>query len=294
MEIPLEESMRNIILSRISYAQDQINSHEDVHTLIHEIRKTVKRIRAVLKLIRDEIGYSNYYRENSFYRDLGRSLSGVRDSYVLGEVFSSLHERFPDAMKEKDYEAITGTLTRKVERELSDFTEKKGGFDSIHRELDCASGRVEQYCRLRNDFISVEKGIKRIYRRGSRYLSRVRKEFDTAEFHEYRKNTKYLLHQVEIIQPIYPRVLKSYAKSIDKHAELLGETRDYDRLEAYLHDQAGNVIRNAVKSSILGKIENHRGVLLQKIFSKSSLIYAENPKKFVKRLGNYWEAGYGS
>ncbi len=47
----------------------------DIHKFIHEIRKSFKRIRAVLRLVRDEIGYDNYSRENIFYRDTNRKLS---------------------------------------------------------------------------------------------------------------------------------------------------------------------------------------------------------------------------
>lgn len=284
--------MRNIILSRISFVQEQIKSQEDVHILIHEIRKNMKRIRAVLKMIRDEIGYSNYYRENCLYRDLGRGLCGARDSYMLREVFVSLYKQDPDALKTRDYEEVVEHLTRRLDRELSDFTTLKGGFEPLHRELGQAAGRVGQYCRLRNGFVSLKNGVKRIYGRGRRHLARVQEKFCFTEFHEYRKNTKHLLYHIEILRPIYPRVLKSYARSIDRHEELLGEARDYDRLEAYLHHEAGNAIRDTVRSSVLGKIANHREDLLRKIYPESSLIYAEPPAEFVKRLGTYWDAGY--
>jgi CHAD domain-containing protein len=292
MDRALEESMRDIILGRISYILEQIGTQDDVHILVHEVRKTIKRIRAVLKMVRDEIGYSNYFRENSFYRDMGRSLSPVRDSYVLGALCTALHRRYPDVIGTDDHQAVMECLTRKMEQELQDFNTRKGGFEAIKRDLDSASGRVAEYCRLRDGFVSVEKGIRRIYGRARRQLSRVRKQFHTAEFHEYRKNTKYLLHQVEILQPVYPRVLKAYARSIEKHAELLGETRDYDRLEAYLRTGAENEIRDRVRSVLLKKTDLHRKEMLQKVLARAPLIFAETPGAFIKRLGKYWVAGY--
>lgn len=282
--------MRNIILDRIAYVRDQIDSQEDVHTLVHEIRKTIKRIRAVLKLIRDEIGYGDYYRENRFYSDLGRSLSGARDSYVLSQVFASLHEQDLRAIRKKDYEAVMEQLATRIDRELAEFTRSKGGFDPIRAALGQASERVDQYCRLRHDFGAIRKGIRRIYKRGREHLSKVREQYDVAVFHEYRKNTKYFLHQVEIIRPIYPRVLKSYAKSIDRHAELLGEIRDCDRMETYLRTEAGKVVGDRVISAVQKKTEARKKELLEDAFSKSTLIYAESPGELVRRLESYWDA----
>ena len=65
---------------------------EEVHISIHETRKSMKRIRAVLRMIRDEIGYSSYYRENTFYRDLSRKLSEIRNFEVLSGSIRNLKE----------------------------------------------------------------------------------------------------------------------------------------------------------------------------------------------------------
>ena len=54
--------------------ENQMKSHEDVHKAIHETRRTIKRIRAILRLIRDETGYNIYYRENRFYRNISRKM----------------------------------------------------------------------------------------------------------------------------------------------------------------------------------------------------------------------------
>lgn len=292
MDLTLEESIRAIIQGRLCYIREQISNREqeDIHVLIHEIRKTLKRIRAVLKLIRDEIGYSDYYRENAFYRDLGRRLSGARDSYVLGQVLSSLREKYPGAVRKSESERLIRHLDQKTGREIIRFSGQCDGFDHMEKELARASGRTGEYCRLRNDFISLKNGIRRIYKRGRRHLSGVQKQFDMAGFHEYRKNNKYLLHQMEIIMPIYPRVLKSYVRSIDRHADILGESRDLDRLELFLQNEAESLIRDTVRSSMLEKIKDEREVLLEQAFSESSLIYAEPPGVFVNRLEAYWEA----
>lgn len=291
-KLTLEESLKGIIIDQISFVEDQIRNRTDVHRAIHESRKSIKRIRAVLQLIRDEIGYSNYFRENRFYRDLSRRLTHVRDSYVLFETVGLIEHNHPELLPANDFLYLKDCLTLRIEEDLSRFNNSLGGFEGILGDLNLARERIDHFCKLRNGTISIRKGIRRVYRRGRRYLSSVRKQFNMDEFHEYRKNTKYLLYHMELIQPVFPKLLKAYAVTIDRHAEILGHIRDYDRLELYLQDAPQEVISLTTRKKLLEKIRDHRQELMGRIFLKADLIYAEKPKEFVKRINTYWNHHY--
>src|SRR5215471_18984252 len=71
---------------------------------IHEARKDLKCLRAVLRLARGSISGEVRIRENVFFRDAGRSLSAARDSEALLEAlrhFSSGHRRRLQGMPPK-------------------------------------------------------------------------------------------------------------------------------------------------------------------------------------------------
>ncbi len=69
-------------------------------TAIHEARKSVKKIRGALRLMRPGLG--NVYRdENDAFRDIGRRLSEVRDAVAMIEVFDSVVEKFKDGHSEE-------------------------------------------------------------------------------------------------------------------------------------------------------------------------------------------------
>ena len=52
---------------------------------IHETRKCLKRIRALLRLVRPGIDDDDFRRENARYRDIARMLSPERDADILPE-----------------------------------------------------------------------------------------------------------------------------------------------------------------------------------------------------------------
>ena len=57
---------------------------------MHETRKALKRLRALLRLIRPAMGEDAFKRENAQLREIGLSLSGARDRHVLLETVNKL------------------------------------------------------------------------------------------------------------------------------------------------------------------------------------------------------------
>ena len=243
-------------------------------------------------MIRDEIGYSHYIRENLFYRDLARRMAPVRDSFVLCQTVKSLETNHPDLISTNEFSFLKDRLSIRIEQDLASFIESSGGFKQVLADITQAGERINQYCQLRNGYISIKKGIKRVYRRGSTHFPRIGPQFDMDLFHEYRKISKYLQFQMEIIQPVYPKLLKAYAGTIDKHTELMGDIRDYDRLDFYIQNALPKEIPSSTRKKLLGKIRSQREDMLLKILSKSQMIYAEKPKEFIKRIKVYWNQYY--
>ena len=287
LESPLEESIKKLIYDQISRARDQIENQTDIHLAIHESRRTLKRIRAVLRLVRDEIGYSNYYRENILMRDLGRRLSGARDHQVLLRTFSSLEEVYPASFSGSEISRIKQSVEEQMDLEINHFMRDLGGFEQFKEDLDEASSRVDQYCTIRNDFLAIENGLRRNYKQGRRLLKKIGRE-DHEIFHEFRKRSKYFLHHIQILRPLFPRLMKAYAKSIQKYSELLGEARDYYRLEMFLEESGSQPIPADSRKGMTDKIRQVRNELMEKIFLDSSHIYAEKPGALVDRMRRYY------
>src|SRR5436190_7488681 len=82
---------------RIAYGQLDIAEQLDVadERSVHEARKAFKRLRALVRLTRDQLGDQIRRHENVAFRDAGRELSGARDARVLVETLDALApERF--------------------------------------------------------------------------------------------------------------------------------------------------------------------------------------------------------
>jgi len=292
LDSPLEEGIKKLLVDQISYIRDQIEHYTDIHVAIHESRRSLKRIRAVLRLIRDEIGYSNYYRENILMRDLGRRISCARDCRVLLRSFISMEEKYPEAFAGNKNALIKQWFVDQTDLEINHFFNDLGGFDQVRNDLVDATIRLNQYCTIRNEFSAIENGLRRNYRQGRRLLKLITKDEHEIPFHEFRKRSKYFLHHIQILRPLFPSLLKAYAKSLHKYSELLGDARDYYRLEMFLEGSEFQPITEEPRKRMTLKIRQVRQDLMDEILSGSARIYAEKPGALVARVRRYYYKDY--
>ena len=90
---PLDREVRRIVRERLESAAGALAQRdENLHEGVHDARKRFKEIRAVIRLARDSLG-ARAKMENAWYRDAGRSLSGLRDAQALIEACDALAER---------------------------------------------------------------------------------------------------------------------------------------------------------------------------------------------------------
>src|SRR5262245_53924237 len=95
----LTRGVRRIALDQLDLAEQRLKDKSDPVAAVHEARKSLKRTRALLRLIRPALGESVYRRENGQLRDAGRLLSASRDRDVMRETVVKLEARLSDNSK---------------------------------------------------------------------------------------------------------------------------------------------------------------------------------------------------
>ena len=70
---------------RIDHAIDELGGavESSPEEAVHSARKDMKKLRALLRLVRGELGASVYRRENARFREAAATLAGLRDADVM-------------------------------------------------------------------------------------------------------------------------------------------------------------------------------------------------------------------
>jgi CHAD domain-containing protein len=206
----------------------------------------------------------------------------------LQESVQDLSSRFPDLFSMKATEDISRDIELRVAGEESRFVSDHGGFDRLLEDIESARDRIDNYCRISHESGTIRKGISKTYRRGYRHLEAFRESNSKTRFHEYRKSTKYLQHQMELIVPVCPELIGAYAKILDRHAEMLGKFRDLERMTKYIQEclGSGKMVGAGIRLSTC--LQNLRKESWREISADAGRVYAEKPGCFTRRFDSYW------
>jgi CHAD domain-containing protein len=288
----VKENIDRILYEQIDYILGHCNrEQEDIHVSIHEIRKSIKRIRAVLRLIREEIGYSTYYRENVFYRDINRSISELRTYNVLALTLESLKKDISGNFSEEVIDPMIESIREQRESLLAQVMSEDRVLSGLSKKFSKARKRIPGMPIEHDGFEVFAGGIFRMYRQGKEYLLAARKDPDMHHLHDMRKRMKYLWYHIEILRPIYPGLLKAYANSLEKITEKLGVYHDLAVLTEYLqHEDAG--LRKNYQETLLDACEFRKSSILPGVMRNAGALFSEEPESLVQRMGEYWKIYY--
>jgi CHAD domain-containing protein len=287
-ETPVQ-GLRRIAQGRTRDALQQLRqeSEEDTAAAVHEARKDLKKLRSVLRLVRDELGDDVYRRENTRFRDAGRELAGARDAEVKLETLQSLIARFDGRLTEDALAPFAKALEEERQRESR--LDDRGVLERAVAEIEAGEAAVDDWPLRADDWSLIEPGLERAYRRGRDRFADVRKEASDEAVHEWRKRVKDLWYQLRIVRNAWPEVLDETADQAHELSDLLGDHHDL----AVLRDDAlerRELLADGELERVLAAISERQDELADKAISLGHRIYAEKPKAFVRRLQSYWQA----
>src|SRR5215470_12675664 len=109
---------------------------------IHDARVGIKKVRAVLRLVRDSLDLKTYQKEDFLYRDVNRTLSKVRDSAAMLEVIDKLIEHF-SAQLSKD--AFAGIRVELEHAKANKVQNQKSAMTAAAKALRQARRKVKKW-----------------------------------------------------------------------------------------------------------------------------------------------------
>ncbi len=260
----------------------------DVDPAVHDARKCFKRVRGVLRLVRDDIGERRFGELNALFRDAGRQLSDIRTSAVLSETLEKVHERFPQQFSEAEVQRLAARLRAHHQALRDQVVPQKTLFRHVAAELQRGRALIAALPLHGNHFPA--RGLRRVYARGRRGLIRCRQEPAAAHFHEWRKRVKYLRYHVRILSPAWPPVLSGVTEELVALSEALGVDHDLAELHRTLTEHPELRLRGAEQGKTVRLIEAYREELEARSFGLGVRLYAEKPGDFVDRMQVYWRA----
>ena len=287
---PAGDGIRRVAVGRADDALDQLRdgTEGDLDAAVHESRKDLKKLRAVLRLVRDGLGDAVYRTENTRFRDAGRMLSGARDAQVRLETLATLRERFDDRLSEEGMALFAHALEGERER-LGDPDGEALSLDQATEAIEAGREAVTEWPLHTDEWSLVGPGIRRSYRRGRNRFRDVKAEPNDEAVHEWRKRVKDLWYQLRLVRNAKKSVLREAADEAHELSDLLGDHHDL----AVLRDDAlerRELFADGDLEKLLASISERQDELASNAIDLGERVYVEKPKAFEKRLRSYWKS----
>ncbi len=282
----LADGLRRIAAGRARRARQRLRGAEPAApgfaTAVHGARKDLKKLRAVVRLLRDELGEERYAAENGRYRAAARALSASRDAQVMVETLDGLGERgeLPAAAVSAWRRVLEGARDRAAASEAA-------GVTAALELIEPGPELIESWPLGADSWELVDAGVRRAYRRGRRAMREARRDGSAASFHEWRKREKDLWYQLRVLLDAEPRTMGEMAALADRLADLLGDHHDLAVLAA---DLGRRGFEPGWTEPLAAAIAARQAELAARAFALGERLYAERPKAHRRRLRGYWRA----
>lgn len=286
----IPKGVRRIAGEQLEKAISELRSADpDFHEAIHSARKRFKKIRALVRIVRDE-SKELFENENTFFRDEGRELSTVRDAEALVESFDRLFGSGEEDPRYWNFIWFRESLLKRrdmIADKISDIDEE---VRIVVRNLEGARDRISDWPLKKRSFDHLASGIKRTYKRGRDAFDTVCETSRPEDFHELRKRVKYHWLHMRLLRSIWPDLMKGYISTMKDLSDIYGYYHDLVILGQTINDEPMLLEGNEGSAQLLHERIEAEKCYLQKQGSKiCRVVYAPSPSKVVTLLGSYWK-----
>lgn len=281
-------AIRRIADSQLSAAIASLASAEGgIHTRVHDARKRVKKLRALIRLVRP--AFPDYGAENARLRDASRRVSGFRDLTAAIETCDRLAQRDPDLFGFLGRSALRGRLVRaRAEAEAAPELAEK--LDIFAEELRDARHRAAGWTLKKNGFEAVGPGLAMTYTRARKAMKAAARDPAPENLHEWRKRVKYHGYHARLLRKVWPEMMSPHIAAARLLGEELGEVQDLNVFVRMLEDPE---MHAASGGEIEGLLIADRERLEEQALALGGFLLAEPAKPLVRRWERWWRLWRG-
>jgi CHAD domain-containing protein len=252
---------------------------------IHEARKSLKKVRALLRLMRAELG-PTYARENARLRDIARRLSDFRDAIVIIQTFDEMQTKYKAEAGTKLLPVRSGLTKRKNE------SRKDEDVDLVLNEaasaLQKAAKRVKAWPLVTDGYPAIGPGLEAVYRSGRKALTGVRKDPHPENFHELRKRVKDHWYHIRMLEGLWTEMMVAYEKSLKDLETWLGNDHNLAILRERIVAEPAFFGNQKTVDLTLDLIDRYQKELRDQSLALAERIYEEKPRDFTRRMKHLW------
>lgn len=225
---PVEKGFRRIAREQFDSSIAELAGPTADPKSVHECRKSIKRLRALIRLTAATIGTKKARRRTKALGEIGRLLSARRDQTVMFETIEKLAQEFPEAGAA--FAPLKATLTARAGNQPERLDAETA--DRARGLLGAEAKKIERLDFKHQGFAALAGGLDTSYRKARKAIAYAYDEPTDENFHELRKAVQWHWRQMALLARAWPDEFAVRVNASRELSQWLGDDHDLAVLAA--------------------------------------------------------------
>jgi len=284
--VAIKRSLTEAAWSVLEEARAPLSDHTMADaTVVHDVRKALKRWRALLRLVGPIIGDEEAHRLRIKARDLARGLAVARDPRSALDALADLGETLPK-ISARTLDTIRKRIDRlRVDAEATILTDEMRA--CLTTEFAETADIIGDWSPGNATFADVADSLTETYHRGRCAVPDDWATASAEELHDLRKRVVEHRYQMELIEPLWPRLGRVWVGEAQRLRDRLGRHHDLTVLALLMRPKKPLAPYQARLGSIVRERQREHVRTAARLAGR---LFAEKPGAFRTRLMRLWES----
>jgi hypothetical protein len=257
------------------------NAESNQAEVVHEARKHIKKIRAVLRMFQKDLG-KDYDRQNGRLRTVAHQLSSLRDADASVETMESVRARYPRLVNASILAGVQRGLQSR-RRATAARVDPEHLVPRVERTLKQSAKEMPKRIQQVGGRAAMSAGIIRGYRRARKALARVHATPDDRLFHVWRRRLKDHWYHVRLLEGLNGRAAIR-VRTLNRLETWLGDDHNLVLLRRTILKNPARFGDEKATALVLGCVAKFQASLRRRALRLGDRAFAQKPRLFRKSV----------
>ena len=284
---PVSNEVRRIVLKQLNLATSELTSIGDPESdeAIHDARRRIKKIRAIIRLVRPVLGKVRDGVDPDLRR-ISRLLAPVADGQGVIGTLDELARRYQHSLRRHTVEALRADLIAH-EKRIDAQAKAEHVLEEAKRTLRAHRNDVKGWHLSAEGFRAIAPGLKESVRRARNAMIVAWLHPTASHHHTWRRYVKNHWFHVRLLEGRCGNHLIIVQRRLEVLDGVLGEYHNLVLLREVLAGDSGLSRLETVRC--VQVVRRYQRALRQQAQILGMRIYMENPRRFVRRVKRLWQ-----
>jgi CHAD domain-containing protein len=277
-DVPPADGLRRVARSELRQAARTLRGTGREATRVHNARKHLKKLRALLRLVRAQTGPGFFRIHNRRLRDLGRRLAPLRDAEVAQLTLGQMRRAAPTTSSRRAVSHLRARISARIPA-----VGRGAVLRQVARELQTLEKSVPSWPLGELAWPDLTAAVVKTYRRARIEHEHFRLRRDLASLHEWRKRSKDLWYQLLLLQPLARGAARKLTRQLDCLTDIQGRMHDVQLVLDALRRQARH-LSVWEQQAVQELAEDSLATLMPQALTSGRRLFRFKPDRFADML----------